>query len=256
MPLEKSWGVEAIMYASEFDFALVRGLGRVGAAISPTNSEETFFGHPGFEIPPEFLERMRDKKKYESQKITLAGAFGLWGNKKHGLRRVQINLGAIGKYNTETDSVWPGAGVSAVVGPFTLGYSVGQDETLIDMTDYGLENEKFRYNSETFSAGIYMNSLALDYSYVRITASDLEPIHVSLLTGSVLLRRWILTIAGRREASERPAYDFKTQTLVAEDVKRETFGGVQFAATRFLMIGCFHNYYLLREISIGAILFF
>ncbi|NJM10031.1 MAG: hypothetical protein HC883_03855 [Bdellovibrionaceae bacterium] len=76
------------------------------------------------------------------------------------------------------------------------------------------------------------------------------------MTGSLMLNRWMMTVSSRRENSERDVYDFKTKALVEEDVKFETFGGVQFAPTKVLLVGIFHNYYLLREVSLGMTLFF
>ena len=74
VPLEKSLGVEAIYYDNSVDLALVKGLGRVGAALSPSNSEETFFGPPGIELPADLLDRKQHQRKFPAQKLTLATA--------------------------------------------------------------------------------------------------------------------------------------------------------------------------------------
>ena len=251
VPVEKGFGIESILFQGGADLAVVKGLGRVGAAVSPSNGEETFFGPPGPEFADDYLGRMQTKKKYNSQKLALATGFSVYSNKKSGLKRLQLSLGVIGKYNRYTKTLSPGAGVSLVGGPFTLGYAVTKDEFFID------DNTKLKYQTATASAGIFLSSLALDYSVMKINSEDgSEPTTVNLLTGSLLLKRWILSLAGRQEESSRGAYDFENKTLVYDRFKHETFAGVQFALTPTLMIGCFHNYYLLRELSAGLTLFF
>ena len=104
IPLDQSFGGEFLYFDNSVDFAIVKGLGRIGAAISPSNSEETFFGPPGVEVSSDFLTRHQEKHKYPSQKITLATAFGLLNNKRSGLSRFEINLGVMGKYNRKTEA--------------------------------------------------------------------------------------------------------------------------------------------------------
>lgn len=257
VPLEKGWGGETIYFDSSFDFALVRGTGRIGAAISPSNGEESFFGPPGLELDSEFLERKQNGTKYDSQNVALAGAFQLLSNRKSGLQRFELNLGVIGKYNKLSKDVWPGLGISGIGGPFTFGYSVSEDQYVVDFSSIGLAEElKFKYKTATISGGIFLNNLAVDYSHLRVTIQEHEAISIYLLTGSILLQRWIFTAASRREVSDRPAYDYKLKTLKVEEEKNELFGGIQFSPTRVLMVGVFYNYYLLREMSAGATLFF
>lgn len=256
VPVEKGFGAETIFYKGQLDFALVKGLGRVGAAISPSNGEETFFGPPGFEISADYLKRRLDKEKYPSQKLTLATAFTLLENKRKGLQRIQFNLGVLGKYNKATGHVLPGGGVSATIGPVTLGYAAGKDEYLVDYTSYGLdEKETFNYSTETYSAGIYLTSVALDYSILNVYADQMDKMTISLLTGSLIFSKWILTASERSEVSDRAYFDNSTQTLVTQKQKYEYFGGIQFSPTEHIMLSCFYNYYLLREVSVGLTLF-
>ncbi len=95
VPVEKGFGVEAIVFQGGADLALVKGLGRVGAAVSPSNGEETFFGPPGPESDQDYLLRMQDKNKYNSQKVALATAFSVYSNKRSGLKRLNLSLGVI-----------------------------------------------------------------------------------------------------------------------------------------------------------------
>ncbi len=258
VPLEKTWGGELIVYDGSADFGIVKGLGRVGAAISASNGEETFFGPIGFENEEEYEERLDKSEKFKSQKVSLAGAVGLYGNKKGGMKRLQVNLGLIGKYNKETEDINPGGGLQFVAGPATFGYSYSKDNYLMTPNFWiPEETANLKYAIETFSLGLSLSSVAVDYSHMRLHFEDEQDMAtVSLLTGSLLLKRWILTLANRRESSDRPSYDYETRSLRwGEREKFETFGGVQFSVTRMLMIGFFHNYYLMREYSVGMTLF-
>jgi hypothetical protein len=114
VPVNKSLGLEMIYFKPSPDFALVTGTGRVGAALSPTSAEETFFGNPGFELPTDYLQRHVEKKKFVSQKIALATAVNLYDNKSNGLKKFSLNLGLLGRYNKITKSIKPGAGLNGI----------------------------------------------------------------------------------------------------------------------------------------------
>jgi hypothetical protein len=256
VPVEKGLGLEFIYFDQSLDFALVQGLGRVGAAISPSNSEETFFGPPAVEITEAFLERKVGKHKLPAQKYTLATAVGLISNKKSGLKRAELNLGLMGKYNTVTKSVLPGGGISGVLGPFTFGYSAYKDQTLLDYSPYALDlKQTVDAHVETYSIGAFLNSIAIDYSSLKEVITD-QPAIITVVTGTLLLKRSLLTVSFRTEKSDRPAFDFETQELKVMETKQETFFGAQFILGNSLMLGAFYNYYLMREISFGATVFF
>ncbi len=259
VPLDDRFGIEAIGYKNEWDLGIVKGNGRIGAAISPTNGEETFFGSPGFEFNSEILERKNEKRKFKSQKYNFATAMSLYNNKKSGLERIQANLGLIGKYNKLTQEVTPGVGFSAILGPLTLGYARASDKHVLDPEPYGLDEpiELFPYQTETYAAGLFLTSLAIDYSRQTITAEGELPIYVNLTTLSIFLKKkWILTIASRVEDSERPDYDDEKRILVPRTIKQELFGGVQYAINKTIMVGGYLNYYLLNDISFGLTVFF
>ena len=211
IPLEKGWGVESIFYKDTPDFALVTGTGRVGAAIAPSNSEETFFGAPSFENASDFLARNQAGDKYKSQKVALAGAFLIAGTKQSSLKRFSLKMGLLAKYNTETHNTNPGAGLSAIVGPFTLGYSIYKDETYVKNGYTAPQEQTIKYQVHTYNAGIYLNSLILDYS--NLTIEDPYKSNVQLFTGSLFLKSFILTAAKRIEKSDRPYYNPDTKNL-------------------------------------------
>lgn len=257
VPLENGMGGELLFFTGSPDLILVKGNGRVGAGVSLSNGEETFFGPPGFELSSDFLSRHIAKKKYESQKITLATAIAAINNKKTGLKAFQINFGLVGKYNKKTSSVWPGAGVSMVAGPLTIGFASTQDEYQLDLSSIGQSTtQNYPYSTDTFSLGIYLSSFILDYSVLRVYAQNATGVTFGLLTGTFLYKKLMLTAASRVEVSARPEYDYSTKTLVTNPVKYESFLGVQYSINRNFMLSVFHNYYLMKELSLGVTLFF
>jgi hypothetical protein len=258
VPTDPSWGIEALYFDSSVDAALVKGFGRVGAGISASNGEETFFGPPGLEVNSTRELRMKEGHKLKSEKLTLATAVELLSNRGRGLRKFQLNLGVSGRYNGQTKALWPGGGLSGIAGPLTFGYSMTQDDYLMDNEPPGTAaKEQYRYTSELLSGGLYLSSIALDYSMLRMHGKvEALDSTVTLITATLFLNRWIVTASNRREDSERQDYDYKNKVLKPQKIKEEIFGGIQFAPTKMLLVGAFYNYYLLREFSAGLTLFF
>lgn len=269
VPIAKGFGAEFLLFDGSVDVSLVKGLGRIGAAISPSNSEETFFGPPGVEAPDKLFERKEGRHKFESQKITLATAFGLYDNKSSGLRRFSLNLGVMGKLNRQTSTINLGGGVSGVAGPFTFGYSRYNDETEVDMTLFGgTTKDLFPYSVETYSIGAFLGPLAIDYSVMNMRDEERSnaltvPIgafdnaaNITVITATLLYERTLTTAAMRTENLTRASYNFETSQLELVDKKVEYFGGLQVLVADPLLLGVFYNYYLMRDISFGATLFF
>lgn len=255
VPTERGLGLEGIFYKNGADFSIVRGLGRVGAALSPSNSEETFFGPPGFEVPEDYLKRKIEKDKYPSQKITLATAFDVAKRKGSGIQSYALKMGLMGRYNQMTKNVSPGIGLSGIFGPFTFGGSIYNDEYQFDYRSYGSTLQPVTtYQVQTYNIGIFLHSLIVDYSHLQLKSTDIST--VNLLTVSLTVKKLILTASKRTEESARPSYDYANKILSSEQIKDEIFGGIQFNLNRHVMVGVLYNYYLLRELSATATLFF
>lgn len=255
VPTDKGYGAEAIYYDSSADLALIRGNGRMGAALSPSNSEQTFFGAPGFELPDDLYERKYEKEKYQSQKVTLATAFDVADKKGSGLRRYSLKIGAMAKYNKETTALTPGGGMQAVWGPFTAGYSLYNDESRLNY-DSGLQ-ETIKYRVQTYNVGVYLTSLILNYSHLQLENIDksyLATVH--LYTASLSLGKFIFTAAQRVEDSPAPEYNYETKDLETKKIKYEHFGAIQYTLSKNFLLGVLYNYYLLREVSVSGTLFF
>ncbi|NUN07175.1 MAG: hypothetical protein HUU57_15625 [Bdellovibrio sp.] len=255
VPTDKGYGVEAIYYDSSADLSLIRGNGRMGAALSPSNSEQTFFGAPGFELPEDLYERKYDKEKYQSQKVTLAAAMDIAEKKGSGLRRYSLKAGAMAKYNKDTTTITPGAGLQAVWGPLTAGYSMYDDESRLN---YGDGSQKtIKYRVQTYNVGVYLSSVILNYSHLHLENNEknyLATVH--LYTASLSLGKFIFTASQRVEDSPAPDYNYELKDLENKKIKYEHFGGIQYSLSKNFLLGVLYNYYLLREISVSGTLFF
>jgi hypothetical protein len=258
VPTEEGYGIEALLYRDQVDLSLVRGTGRVGAAISPSNSEETFFGPPGFENSSDLQQRKYDSQKYPNQKYTLAAAANIYDNKKSGLKTFNLKLGAMAKYNKLTKGFRGGGGLNGVLGPFTFGASAYNDQTQLNDFDLGEDLQtRINYKVQTYNVGLFLSSIVLDYSHLKLTLmDDTYPSEISLFTISFLIQKIIIIAAKRTENSGRLSYNYDTKELEFKEIKEDYFGGVQFRVNKTLMLGAFYNYYLLREFSFSATLFF
>lgn len=258
VPTEKGWGIEGIYYDSDTDLAFVRGNGRMGAAISPANSEETFFGPPGFELPNDLYYRKIEKKKFPSQKYTLSTAFILSERNGSGLDKHSLKLGLMAKYNKSTKLVSPGGGLNGSIGPLSFGYSIYDDQTFLDYGIYSNPpSQVIKYRVQTYNMGLFLNSLALDYSNLYLATDDkLFTSTIQLYTANLSLGRFIITGSKRKEESPSLAFNYDTKQLEQKTIKEDHFGGLQYNFSSNITLGFLYNYYLLREYSATVILFF
>ncbi len=256
VPTEKGYGIETIFYKGEYDFGLVRGTGRVGAALSPSNTENTFFGAPGFESSDSLLLRKTESEKYPNQKLNLAAAMNLVDKKGQGFGRYSLNVGVMAKYNKLTHGVTPGAGVNGVLGAMRFGYSIYNDQAQIEQPDPTMESLRFSYQVQTYNVGLNLSSLNLDYSHLWMTLDSTDPITVDIYSASLTVSRFIFTAAQRFENSVIPNYNYQTRLLEDRKDKIETFGGIQYVASANIVVGALYNYYLLREIAGTVSIFF
>lgn len=255
VPIDDGFGLEAIFFKSDVDLGIVRGNGRIGAAISPANSEETFFGSPGFAAPEDTLTRKMAAKKYPSQKVTLATAFSLGEKKGAEFSSYSLRAGFMAKYNRLTHNATPGFGLSGALGPITFGGSVYNDETQLDYEVYGIPlKPTIQYQVRTYNLGLFLSSLVLDYSNLRVATPDVSS--VNLFTANFSIAKMIITASKRIEDSSRPNYNYETKTLEVKRIKEEHFGGIQYSYSKTFMLGVLYNYYLLHEYSATATFFF
>ena len=254
VPTEKGFGIEVISFGSNYDFGIVKGLGRVGAAISPSNSEETYFGPPGLELPEDTAYRKKNQLKYPSQKYNLASAFNIVDNNKSGMSKATANLGLMAKYNKLTGATTTGYGLSGIIGALTYGFLTYKDQTLIESQVYNTTYppaEKFLVY--TYSLGLYFTQFIFDLSSMVMVGSTTSK--VDLATLSILHKRMIYTFSRRAENSDKYEYDYVTNTITSKKWKTEYFFGVQYRMSANIMVGALYNYYMLKDISLCATLF-
>jgi hypothetical protein len=86
--------------------------------------------------------------------------------------------------------------MSAVTGPFSFGYSDSQDEDQLQSSAASTTPMLVRSSTETFTAGVSLRSLALDYSRLTVHRQNSDnPIVISQFVASLIIQRLILTAA-------------------------------------------------------------
>lgn len=261
VPTQKGYGLEGIYFNSDVDFSIVRGIGRIGAALSPSNSDETFFGTPGFEINENLLDRKTEGKKYPNQKINLATAFVLAEKSRSTFNSYALKFGVMGKYNKISKHVNGGAGLSGLLGPITFGVSEYRDESVLDYSLLGSEQEDvIKYKVRTYSVGLSLESLLIDVSKLQYedpqnSVDDLTS-SVRIITVSYNYKKFIFTTSNRLEDSSRLAYNYETEMLETRQKKNSNFHAIQYIANKYITLGVLYNYYLLRDVALTATVFY
>ncbi len=251
IPTDKGLGIETIMNDGDYNFGVVTGTGRVGAAVGPYSVDDTFFGNMAIEAVPDYETRMLAGKKYKSQKTVLAGAVNLFNR-----RLVKVNVGMAGRYNKYTKNFKTGLGGAVELGIFSFGYSKYKDEFYYASPDPIIfPSIAYPYEATITTFGIKIPYFAIDYSSIvnklNVTATADLQTTIKLLSATFFWREWMLTWASRTEDSYRPAFDFETKLFTDVRQKTETFLGVQYAHKNKLVFGVFYNYYLLHDYSLG-----
>jgi hypothetical protein len=255
VPVREAIGLAAIYYKIRPQYVFVRGTGRIGAAISPSNADDTFFGNPAAETDQDYLYRRQESLPFNQLKVALGVAASLFDNEEKGFSRFQMTLGALGRYIGESNAVKPGGGATIALGPLTIGGAYSLDQTLVG-TREGQDAKRVESVTTSLTAGLTLGSLMLDYTRLTAKREAGDETHVELASLNLLLRRFVISGAYRIENSSRGGFDATTRALYSKPVKESVFGGVQFSPLSFLQIGAFYNYFLLEEVSAGVTLFF
>ena len=126
------------------------------------------------------------------------------------------------------------------------------------MTSVGsVDHPVIAFDVATYNFGVSLGSLLVDYSVLRMEETESKTTStVRLITGSLMVKKVILTVSKRTEDSDRDAYNFETKLLTPKKIKEDFFGGIQINATKHLMLGILYNYYQFHEYSLTATLFF
>jgi len=249
IPTEKGIGGEMVTWRGIYDYGIVTGTGKIGAAVSPTNMIDTFFANMSIENVVEYVQRKRERKTYESKKYTLATSTDIVKEK---LNLIRPAIGLIAKYGRGSKIFHPGAGLSLGLGPFNIGYALNKDDYYSTILQ-----QSFKFTTETFTFGVKIPYLAVDYSTVK--NKDLPGVDdatITILSTTLFWKSFMLTYASRKEVSYRPLYNYELDIGETVQEKREGFWGLQYSHKGKFLVGLFNNYFLYREWSIGFTMFF
>lgn len=261
---DRGFGVETFYQpGNDVTYSLVTGTGKMGAAVMSAGNENGFFGNRILELESDYLERNLDGTQYPSKKYGAAIGAALFKSKNFNL-----DVGLIGKYNEDIKRLNPGAGVSLRWGPLSLGASQYQDDVFLDygtkinpITDeyYVIEQEAESYQEyfkvQTYFGGLKIKNLFLDVGIINTQYEYfVDPVEIKIYSAAFIWKKWLFNLARRQETS--PTYKFRDNELVLEEEESATYGGIQYSAHKFVVVGLHYNYYLLNEISGSLVIFF
>ena len=250
IPTDKGFGLEILNFDGEQDIAIVTGTGRIGAAISPSSYEDSFFGNISYESYQKYLTRKQLGGKYKSNKMSFATAINIFNNKKSLLKSFSSNIGLIAKYNKDSKKFNWGAGLNLNISILSFGVTKYKDDYFIaaDPIDFTSEDHQ-TYSVDTITIGVKLPHIVADYTYLRnkfeifgFTSED----SISLLTATLFWKSFMFTYGNRKEVSVRPLYNFDTEAFEFAAEKNEMFLGVQYAINKHFILGLYNNYYLNR----------
>lgn len=238
LPISKGFGVFVQQYRDQRDYGLASGFEKIGAGLSPKVGDGNFFGMVGFEEESDYIQRVRDRKKFDSKKTALMFAVNLAGISKSGKPKLFVlNLGVILKYHKIVKQVRPGVGLVGQLGPLNMGIAAYKDDNYNALLK---NNDQFTgYN---FNLGLSYLFLFTDYSYAKKPGN----IDVYLWSNSIILWDFIFTYAHRTEYSDRLKYIYHLDQFYSVRRKDDKFYGIQYRPIRFISFGWFKNYNLLR----------
>ncbi|RYZ93608.1 MAG: hypothetical protein EOP06_00125 [Proteobacteria bacterium] len=248
-------GIGAVYYKIRPSYVLVSGTGQIGAAISPSNGDDTFFGSPSFETEVDYLRRQKESLPFAQQKFVLGVAYAVVDNELSGYRRFQITLGAVGRYIVDAKAVTPGGGLALAAGPLVLAAAASLDETKLS-ADGSTPSMILKNTTLSYNGNITVGSMTLDYTRLILTPELAKELSVDLANASLSIKGFLISAAYRVEKSDRKVFEKESLTLRPRFRKEKIFGGVQIPILPFSQLGVFYNYYLLDEFSVGLTIFF
>ncbi len=249
IPIEKGIGGEVITARGIYDYGVVTGTGKIGAAVSPTSMQDTFFSNIAIENDADYIIRKRNREEYKSQKVTVATGTRLFKNKS---KLITPSIGLIGKYGKDSKQFHPGAGLSINFGPLNLGYSINKDDYFDPLTQI-----TFDYTTTNTTFGVKLPYVAVDYSIVVNSGlPGVNDTELKILSSTLFIKNFMLTYATRTELSYRLKYYYESDSFMAEEEKKDYFLGLQYTVKGKYILGIFNNYFLNREYSFGLTVFF
>lgn len=261
----KGFGLETIYQPGNSPvFDIVSGNGKVGALISPTQ-ENTFFGNRAVEIDEVYAQRREDKKQFKNKKLSLSVAANLIDKKW-----MSFDVGVSAKRNPDVKKINPGAGASLRLSIFNFGIYTTKDDVKVDLGSYinpysqipytvlyNAPTYTESYNMLTYAFGVQLDNLALDAGFIKTNYKFYpQETLVQLWSASYTYKKYLFSLAQRKEYSSNAYYDSSTRTLLIQRKKTDYYYGVQYLYNKHVMLGLAYNNFLLKELSASLTLFF
>ena len=261
---DRGFGLEFIHQpGNALVYNLATGSGKVGGVLISSNMENAFFGNRVPEMDDERLKRQVARDQYRPEKLSLAMGAKLISKNKFGL-----DAGVIVKRHHEIKKINTGGGLSARLGPISLGASYYQDDFQLDFQNqidrttgipyqhlYGVTKYQEQFHVLTYSIGGRYKKFAYDTGVVetRFKFWNDEVSRVNLHSFAYVHNNFLFNLALRTETN--PGLKYKEKMLLRQENKTETFGGVQYSLGKHYIFGINYNYFLLREISFAVAIF-
>ncbi len=244
-------------------FSVASGSGKFGGALISTNLENGFFGNRVVELDGVYFRRNDNKKQYRSKKLTFALGAKLIRKNNYG-----IDVGILFKRHSEIGTINPGAGLSARIGPVSLGASIYKDDFQLlqkDLVTYATggvydfsvvaDDYQEKFTVQTLTAGIRIKNVSIDGGIISTKYKLYEEDSViRILSASINYRNYLFNLANRSETSGAAKYEDGLLTL--EKGQQNWYTGAQVSLGKHLILGVAYNYFLLREFSLNGTLFF
>ncbi|MGE3609306.1 MAG: hypothetical protein AB7I27_06940 [Bacteriovoracaceae bacterium] len=261
---DKGFGVETLFQANNpVAFNVASGTGKMGGALISQSQENSFFGNRVVELEPETLQRYKDNKRFKSRKLSFALGASLLRS-----RSFTLDVGMIFKRHMDIKTINTGFGISSKLGPFTLGASTYKDDFRLNFKDYedpdtnvlySIENNATTYKEsfkvESYTAGVKIRDFTFDTGIIKthykFTNDDSK---IFLNSASFAFKNLLFNLALRNEHSA--SKKFQDGKMVETRIKNEIYSGMQVSLNKHIILGLNYNYFLLREITASATLFF
>lgn len=244
------------------NWGVVTGTGKVGGALISSSVENGFFGNRTVETDFKYGERNEEQKQYESKKLNLAV-----GGRALGKRNYTLDLGILLKRHKDIKDINLGFGASARLGFLTLGASLYQDDFILRAVDSdNTLDDRYknvflgptyteRFQVQTLSAGLRIDNFSIDTGWISTKYKfHEEDSKVQLIALSYAHKNLLFNFARRVENSPMPKYE--DGHLVYQEEATNYYASVQVSMGKHLILGTAYNYFLLREVSLNATVFF
>jgi hypothetical protein len=259
----KGFGLETVYQPhNSLGFTVVSGNGKLGALLSPS-LENSFFGNRSIEIDDVQKARLLDKIQYKNRKTSFAFGAALIDK-----NNVELNLGLSAKRNPDVKIINSGVGLSLRLFSLNFGTYYYQDDVKIALgsyinpytnilysTQYLNTNYQERFTVATYTAGMRVKNLTLDYGVIKTRYKFYnEGTSIYIYSGALSSGKFLFNFASRKEASSNLQYA-KGSMIIKRD-KYDYYYGAQYLFNQHLIVGLQYNNFLLKELSGTLTIFF